>query len=84
MEVLVADLMARVDELEEGGGAGSNTFEVIHLEPLATCPSDPSEGDLCLISAYGRNWFCGYLDGKWYRIDNRGGPPPHGEFTCPE
>jgi len=44
----VDDLTERVEALEEGQGSGTNSFDVIHLSPLAEFPASPTEGDLCI------------------------------------
>jgi len=77
LEEQVALLTARVETLEQGGGA-CDTFDVVHLTPLATCPSDPIEGDLCVMSVGGSNSLFSYLNGSWWHTPHS----PH-PFTCP-
>ena len=38
LEQQVADLMARVEALEQGQGNGTNSFDVLHLNPLDDFP----------------------------------------------
>jgi len=75
LEGLVADLMTRVEELEEGGGSCACSCDVLHLTPLADFPENPSEGDLCVVDALGDGWYvlCFYVRGDWHYLT---GPPP--------
>jgi len=79
LEEQVASLTARVEELEEGGGACACSCDVLHLTPLADFPAQPSEGDLCLKREV---WpgptdeerhivfmWC-YFDGDWRHVAN--------------
>lgn len=69
LEELVADLSAKVDELE----GGSCTCRTLNLQPLAGLPDSPSEGDLCVVwseflpDEFGNILYC-YLDGIWVSV----------------
>jgi len=73
LEGLVADLAARVEELEAGGGTCCSC-SVLHLTPLADFPEEPSEGDVCVIVSDSgiEDWWSydlwSYLDGYWWRL----------------
>jgi len=42
---------------------------VINLEPRNLFPSNPSEGDLCIVGSQGaRHIYC-YLNGNWVPLD---------------
>jgi hypothetical protein len=70
LEGQVAALTARVEALE--GGACMCRCDVLHLNPLADFPSNPSEVDLCVVGENGsRRIYC-YLNGDWWQF----GPPP--------
>ena len=65
----VEDLTERVEALEEGQGSGTNSFDVIHLNPLAEFPPSPSDGDICVVldecDGQDMNNFVCYLNGSW-------------------
>jgi hypothetical protein len=43
--------------------------DVMRLEPRADFPSDPSDGDLCVVGGSGsRHIYC-YLNGSWQQLD---------------
>ena len=72
LEEQVAGLLARVETLEEGGaGDCCDTFDVIHLTPLDDFPSEPSEGDLCVvfIEDCAHNHLYCYMRDGWVRVD---------------
>lgn len=78
LEGIVEDLMDRVEALEEGNGCScSNSFEVVHFEPLNDFPSDPLEGDVCVVGPIegetGFSYLYVYLDGTWRRLGGRTG-----------
>lgn len=78
LEWMVEDLMDRVEALEEGNGCScSNSFEVVHFEPLNDFPSDPLEGDVCVVGPIegetGFSYLYVYLDGTWWRLGGRTG-----------
>lgn len=73
LEGLVAELNARVQELEQTWG-DCCSCDVLHLTPLADFPAEPSEGDLCVVEiGPGWNQLQCYLRGGWYPL----GPPPY-------
>jgi len=76
LEGLVADLAARVEELEQTGD-DCCSCDVLHLTPLADFPADPSEGDLCVvdtsIDGWGLFW---YLGDGWHYLTIPPRPPP--------
>jgi hypothetical protein len=76
LEALVADLTERVEHLEQGQVPPGTSFDVLHLNPLADFPSEPSEGDLCVVdlpptsepgARYGPTLSV-YLNGRWFSI----------------
>jgi len=70
LEELVLALSERVEALENGQGSKGNAFDVIHLNPQSNFPSDPSDGDLCVVGNSGdRHLYC-YLNGDWRRSDS--------------
>jgi len=74
LEGQVSALTARVEALE--GVACMCRCDVLHLNPLADFPSNPSEGDLCVVGESGdRHIYC-YLDGDWQLLDYLSQPPP--------
>ena len=82
LEALVADLTERVEELE-GQGPGTNSFDVLHLNPLADFPSNPSEGDLCVVvnesgsyHIYCYLYYAAYLNSDWRQLDTPQLPRP--------
>jgi len=74
LEGQVADLTARVEALE--GGSCMCSCDVLHLNPLADFPSDPSEGDVCVArcAICGQYHFYFYISGSWLPL-KLGGPP---------
>ena len=68
LEEQVADLMARLEVLEEGQGSNTNSFDVIHLEPLADFPEEPTDGDLCVVGENSDNGLYCYLNGEWRTV----------------
>ena len=61
----VESLTARIEDLEADA---AQVNSVIHLEPLADFPPNPSEGDICVVGESGnRNLYC-YLNGDWLRL----------------
>lgn len=76
LEGLVADLAARVEELEQTGD-DCCSCDVLHLTPLADFPPEPSEGDLCVVlSDSGLHHLFSYLDGYWWWLDRPEITPP--------
>jgi hypothetical protein len=70
LSLTVEELNKRVDELEEG----SCTCKVLNLQPLPDRPSDPDDGDLCVVDLpptsepgahYGPTLSV-YLNGRWF------------------
>ena len=52
---------------------------VINLEPRSLFPSNPSEGDLCVVGTKGdRHIYC-HLDGDWKQLDTPSGNIPPSE-----
>jgi hypothetical protein len=78
LEELVVDLCERVEYLQ----GGSCTCDVLNLQLLADLPSNPSEGDLCVVwseyqpGEYGNTLYC-YLDGDWRMAARRRVPNPN-------
>jgi hypothetical protein len=69
LEAQVADLTERVEALEQGQAPPGTSFDVLHLNPLAEFPENPSEGDICVVldECDGEyfNFFYQYLNGDW-------------------
>ncbi|MGB2865526.1 MAG: hypothetical protein WBC05_19505 [Sedimentisphaerales bacterium] len=77
LEELVAELSAKVDELE----VGSCTCTILNLQPLADFPGNPSEGDLCVVwteylpGDFGNIPYC-YVLGEWNALLSYNPPLP--------
>lgn len=79
LEQQVADLIARVEVLEQG----CCIKDVIHLEPRNDFPDNPSDGDLCVVGESGsRHIYC-YLNGDWLQLDLPSNPPITPPITPP-
>ena len=69
LEAQVAELAEIVDGLEDG----SCSCAVLNLRPLPQKPSNPSEGDLCVVETeyqpgeYGNYLYC-YILGEWHTL----------------
>lgn len=79
LEEQVADLLTRVEALEEG----TCRCDVMYLAPLSDFPDNPSEGDLCVVGESDSQHIYCYLNGDWLQLDLPSTPPITPPITPP-